>query len=100
MEIAMRMTMTGALIAACALMGCSAANAYYVPPFQGNDTGGIISYALAGQTDVKALAVNHCAQYDKVVKLTGVQATYGGYLSFACIWVPPGHAERPLRVRY
>lgn len=102
----MRTMMTGALAAAAAfgllasggLTGT--ANAYYVPPFQGNDTGGIISYAMAGQTDIKALAVNHCAQYGKVVKLTGMQPVYGGYLSFACIWVPPGRLERPLRVRY
>ena len=77
-----------------------AAKADYVPPFQGNDTGGIISYALVGQSDVRALAVDHCARYGKVVKLTGVQPSYGGYLSFACIWVPQGRAERPLRVRY
>lgn len=100
----MRMTMTGALVAACALLGtgllASAAKADTVPPFKGNDTGGIISYSLIGQTDVKLLAVNHCAQYGKVVKLTGVQPYYGGYLSFACVWVPPGRYERPLSVRY
>lgn len=100
----MRTMMTGALATAAALgtlaSGVVAAKADYVPPFKGNDTGGIISYALAGQTDIKALAVDHCAQYGKVVKLTGMQPVYGGYLSFACIWVPPGRLERPLRVRY
>ncbi|MBR1218677.1 hypothetical protein JQ557_11805 [Bradyrhizobium sp. U87765 SZCCT0131] len=99
----MRRMMTSALAVAALLAGgvmADTAKADYVPPFRGNDTGGIISYALVGQSDVRALAVDHCAQYGKVVKLTGVQPTYGGYLSFACVWVPPGHAGRPLRVRY
>ena len=69
-----------------------------VPPFKGNDTGGIISYNLVGQADIKAMAVNHCASYGKIVKPLAVQANYGGYISFACVWVPP--APPALRVRY
>ena len=46
-----------------------------VPPFKGNDTGGIIAYSLYKDgADVKAMAVNHCASYGKSVKLTGVDA--------------------------
>jgi len=29
-----------------------------------------------------------------------VQANYGGYISFACRWVPYGAYERPLSARY
>ena len=71
-----------------------------VPPFKGNDTGGIIAYPLAMQADARQLAVDHCARYGKVVKFLGVQANYGGYVSFACRWVPYGAAERPLRTLY
>ena len=71
-----------------------------VPPFKGNDTGGIIAYSLATQADARQLAVDHCASYGKVVKFLGVQAYYGGYVSFACRWVPYGAAERPLRTLY
>ena len=71
-----------------------------VPPFKGNDTGGIIAYTLATQADARQLAVDHCARYGKVVKFLGVQANYGGYVSFACRWVPYGAAERPLRTLY
>ena len=39
-----------------------------VPPFKGNDTGGIIAYSLATQADARQLAVDHCASYGKVVK--------------------------------
>jgi L-rhamnose isomerase len=71
-----------------------------VPPFRGNDTGGIIAYPLATQTDVRQLAVDHCARYDKVVKFLAVDAQYGGYISFACRWVPYGAKDRPLVTRY
>ena len=71
-----------------------------VPPFKGNDTGGIIAYPLAMQSDARQLAVDHCASYGKVVKFLSVQAYYGGYVSFACRWVPYGAAERPLRTLY
>ena len=71
-----------------------------VPPFKGNDTGGIIAYSLASQADARQLAVDHCASYGKVVKFLSVQANYGGYVSFACLWVPYGAAERPLRTLY
>ncbi len=95
----MRM-MVAVVMTVLAASGLSAgvAQAYYVPPFKGNDTGGIISYNLVGQADVKAMAVNHCASYGKVVKPLAVQPVYGGYISFACIWVPP--APPTLRVRY
>lgn len=71
-----------------------------VPPVKGNDTGGIITYNLVGQADIKAIAVNHCASYGKVVKPLAVQPVYGGYISFACVWVPQGAYDQPLRVRY
>jgi L-rhamnose isomerase len=76
------------------------ARADTVPPFRGNDTGGIIAYPLASQTDVRQLAVDHCARYDKVVKFLAVDAQYGGYISFACRWVPYGAKDRPLVTRY
>jgi hypothetical protein len=83
-----------------ALMAGGAAKADYVPAFKGNDTGGIISYSLVGQTDVRAMAVDHCARYGKVVKFLGAQKYYGGYISFACRWVPYGSTDRPIRARY
>ena len=71
-----------------------------VPPFKGNDTGGIIAYGLASRADVRAMAIDHCAGYGKVVKFLSVQPGEGGYISFACRWVPYGRADRPLRVYY
>ena len=71
-----------------------------VPAFKGNDTGGIIAFSLAQTADARQMAVEHCASYGKVAKFLAVDAQYGGYLSFACRWVPYGSAERPLRTRY
>jgi len=53
----------------------------------GQHTGGIIAYHGV-QMDVRQLAVDHCAYYGKVVKFLAVQPQYGGYISFACRWVP------------
>jgi hypothetical protein len=96
----MRMIGAASLIAVCGILACAPARADQVPPFRGNDTGGIIAYALATQTDVRQLAVDHCARYSKVVKFLAVDAQYGGYISFACRWVPYGAADRPVRTLY
>ncbi|WP_027551901.1 hypothetical protein [Bradyrhizobium sp. Cp5.3] len=71
-----------------------------VPPFKGNDTGGIIAYSMATQVDARQVAVDHCARYGKVVKFLAVQAYEGGYISFSCRWVPYGPAEQPIRTLY
>ena len=96
----MRMIGAACLLAISAILTGGPARADVVPPFKGNDTGGIIAYPLTGSMDVRALAVSHCARYGKVVKFLAVQANYGGYISFACRWVPYGTYERPLRARY
>ena len=88
------------LAAACGMLAAVPARADTVPPMKGNDTGGIIAYELARQSDVKLLAVEHCARYGKVARFLAAQRHYGGYISFACRWVPWGAADRPLRVRY
>src|SRR5437764_14401288 len=83
-------------VAVCGMLVCVPAQADYVPPFKGNDTGGIIAYALATQMDARQLAVDHCAYYGKVVKFLGVDAQYGGDISFSCRWGPFGAPERAL----
>ena len=96
----MRMIGAASLVAVCGMLASAPAQADWIGPFKGNDTGGIIAYSLASQADARLLAVNHCASYGKVVKFLAVQPYEGGYLSFACRWVPYGAAERPLSVKY
>ena len=99
----MRITGALSLIAICGMLAGTPARAdifNYVPPFKGNDTGGIIAYELAQSTDARQLAVDHCASYGKVVKFLAVDPQYGGYVSFSCRWVPYGASERPLRTLY
>ncbi len=64
------------------------ARADWVPPFKGNDTGGIIAWEYAKHVDAKQLALDHCAYYGKAVKPLAAQRYYGGYISFACVWRP------------
>ena len=96
----MRIMGAVSLVAVCGMLACAPARADWVPSFKGNDTGGIIAYAMASQMDVRQLAVDHCASYGKVVKFLAVDAQYGGYISFACRWVPYGANDRPLVTRY
>ncbi len=96
----MRMIGAASLVAVCGMLVCGPARADYVPPFKGNDTGGIIAYPVGEQTDARQLAVDHCARYGKVAKFLAVEPHYGGYISFSCRCVPYGATERPLRTRY
>lgn len=96
----MRIMGAASLVAVCGVLACGPARADWVPPFKGNDTGGIIAYPMALQTDVRQLAVDYCARYGKVVKFLAVDPQYGGYISFACRWVPYGANDRPLVTRY
>ncbi|MGO9361692.1 MAG: hypothetical protein ACLP1D_29095 [Xanthobacteraceae bacterium] len=96
----MRKMFTAALVATGALAASGATRACTVAPFTANDTGGIISYSLVGQADIHALAADHCARSGKVARFTGAQPYQGGYLSFACVWVPPPPVATALRVRY
>lgn len=82
--LTMRLCMMAAMLAAMAMP----AEAQSVPPYKGNDTGGIISYHSYPPEVIRDIAFQHCASYGKITKLTGVQARYGGYVSFACIWKP------------
>jgi hypothetical protein len=100
----MRIIKAAVLVAAGAMLSWAfswaPAQADIVFSFRGNDTGGIISYELAQQADARQLAVDHCASYGKVAKFLAVDAQYGGYVSFACRWVPYGANNRPLRTLY
>ena len=95
----MRKLVAAGLVAICGMLA-SAAQADWVPPVKGNDTGGIIAYSVAQTSDARQIAVDHCAYYGKVVKFLAMQAYEGGYISFSCRWVPYGANERPLVTRY
>src|SRR5579871_522650 len=100
MERAMRIIRAAVLGAAGVMLAAAPSRADWVPPFRGNDTGGIIAYELAQHEDARQIAVNHCASYGKVVKFLAVAAQYGGYVSFACRWVPYGPDHQALRTLY
>ena len=96
----MRKIVAAGLVAIGGMLASAPAQADWIGPFKGNDTGGIIAFALAQRQDARQLAVDHCAWYGKVVKFLAVQAYDGGYISFACRWVPYGANEAPLVTKY
>jgi hypothetical protein len=96
----MRIIKAAVLIASGTMLSWAPAQADIVRPFKGNDTGGIIAYELARGADARQLAVAHCATYGKVAKFLAVDPYYGGYVSFACRWVPYGANQAPLRTLY
>ena len=96
----MRRIGAACLVATSMMLAVAPARADWVPSFKGNDTGGIIAYSMATQQDARQLAVDHCAFYGKVVKFLAVQPYEGGYISFACRWVPYGANAQPLRSLY
>ena len=96
----MRIIGAASLVAVFGMLASSPALADWVPPFKGHDTGGIIAYELATETDARQRAVDHCASYGKVVKFLAVDPNYGGYISFSCRWVPYGSNDRPVRANY
>jgi len=95
----MRRIVAASLVAICGVFAGLPAKADWVPPVKGNDTGGIIAYSVATEADARQIAVDHCAQYGKVVKFLAVDAQYGGYISFSCRWVPYGAREVPVKAR-
>jgi hypothetical protein len=96
----MRTMVAASLLTLSGMLVCAPAKADWVPPFKGNDTGGIIAYSLAIQADARQSAVRHCASYGKVAKFLAIDPQEGGYISFACRWVPYGSEQTPLITKY
>jgi len=55
---------------------------------RGNDTGGIISWSCEAEAAARAIAADHCAQWDKFARITSVHRRYGDYIAFQCLWNP------------
>jgi hypothetical protein len=56
--------------------------------YRGNDTGGLISWSCEAEWWAPRIAAEHCAQYNKYPRITGVQRHPGDFISFACLWAP------------
>jgi hypothetical protein len=89
--------LAGAVIGVAAL-SAPAAHAH-VPPFKGNDTGGIIAWSPETHRLRHALAAQHCALYNKTYRITSVRARYGDYIAFRCYW-PRGTDGVIVRLAY
>ena len=96
----MRKLLAAGLVAVSGMVVGTPARADWIGPVTGNDTGGIIAYTGAQQSDARQIAVDHCARYGKVVKFLAIDPQPGGYISFACRWVPYGANDQPIVTKY
>jgi hypothetical protein len=96
----MRKLLAAGLIAVSGMVVGAPARADWIGPVKGNDTGGIIAYTVAQQSDARQIAVDHCARYGKVAKFLAIDPQPGGYISFACRWVPYGANDQPIVTKY
>jgi hypothetical protein len=56
--------------------------------WSGNDGGGIIPWSCQIEPYATRIAAEHCAQFHKYPRITGVQRHQGDFISFACLWSP------------
>ncbi|HTC99759.1 MAG TPA: hypothetical protein VK734_18650 [Bradyrhizobium sp.] len=96
----MRKLLAAGLVAVSGMVVGAPARADWIGPVKGNDTGGIIAYTVAQQSDARQIAVDHCARYGKVAKFLAIDPQPGGYISFACRWVPYGANDQPIVTKY
>jgi hypothetical protein len=96
----MRKLLAAGLVAVSGMVVGAPAGADWIGPVKGNDTGGIIAYTVAQQSDARQIAVDHCARYGKVAKFLAIDPQPGGYISFACRWVPYGANDQPIVTKY
>jgi len=92
----MRLTTISFSVICAGLLVGACANT--VPPFEANDTGGIIAWSPDAHRLRHQLAAAHCAQYRKLHRITSVRARYGDYIGFACYW-PRGTGDEIAIVR-
>ena len=98
----MRRMLVALLLLAAPLSGAAAG----VGPIEANDTGGIIAWSPHNARQARTIAREHCARYGKRASITSVNARYGNYIGFACLF-PRAHIVRHhkrsrtvLRARY
>ena len=53
-----------------------------------NDTGGIIPWTPETRARAHEIAAERCAAYGKYARITSVDAHFGDYIAFRCVWSP------------
>ena len=80
----MRKILAVGLVAMGGMLAAAPARADYVPPFKGNDTGGIIPWSPGIDEVALELAGGHCMRYGKYAQITSVHPWPGDYIGFVC----------------
>lgn len=74
----------GAVGVTVVLAGASAQAQVY----EGNDTGGIISWSCENEAMAPQITAAYCARWNKYPRITSVHRQYGDYIAFNCLWSP------------
>ena len=61
---------------------------------KGNDTGGIIPWSPENEANAYQIASDNCGWYGKFPVATGLVRRPGEYISYRCVWDPPGTRAR------
>jgi hypothetical protein len=56
--------------------------------YEGNDTGGIISWSCENEAMAQQIAAGYCARWNRYHRITSVYRQYGHYIAFNCLWSP------------
>jgi hypothetical protein len=80
----MRIIKAAVLVGATAMLSWAPAWADWVPPFKGNDTGGIIPWSPDNERMAGEIAQDDCGLYGKYAVITTIHRTYGDYISYEC----------------
>jgi hypothetical protein len=57
---------------------------------KGNDTGGIIPWTRDNELIAQQLAQENCGYYHKYAVPNSIHRVPGDYISYKCVWEPPG----------
>ena len=79
---------TAAVIGAIGFMLLLPTTGAQAQVWSGNDGGGIIPWSCQIEPYAMRIAAEHCAQFHKYPRVTGVQRHQGDFISFACLWSP------------
>ena len=82
----------GCLIAGCLALSTAGTSAsplsglwlLKVPPFEANDTGGIIAWSPGIEAHAPAIVSDHCGRYGKYGVITSIHPWPGDFIGFIC----------------
>ena len=83
---------SAALLGQAAAQGPGPAFGVYGP--KGNDTGGIIPWSPDNEQMAQMIAQENCGFYNKYALPNSIHRVPGDYITYKCVWEPPGENNK------